>query len=116
MKNHYKNWSELDHELGYKVTYSQYENTDYDNIKSDNPDDWSYPVYKAKYQPKGYWSDSIFSVEVSKKGVKFSRSSGGDTGDLDGLEQMTNFTRAIKEASRFASHTKKQIERGDKIK
>ena len=53
MKNHYKDWSELDHELGYKVTYSQYENTDYDNIKSDNPDDWSYPVYKAKYQPKG---------------------------------------------------------------
>ena len=29
MRDYYKNWSELDHELGYKVTYSEYENTDY---------------------------------------------------------------------------------------
>ena len=114
MRDYYKDWSELDHELGYKVTYSEYENTDYDNIKSDNPNDWGYQVYKASYQPKGYWGDSIISVAVSKKGVDFSRSSGGDIGDLDGLEQMTHFTRAMKEASRFAIHTKKQIERGNK--
>jgi hypothetical protein len=47
MRDYYKDWSELDHYLGYKVTYSEYENTDYDNIKSDNPNDWSYQVYKS---------------------------------------------------------------------
>lgn len=114
VKKAYSDWTEADHDLGYKVTYSTYEAMDYDNMKSDNPDDWSYKVYQAKYQPKGYWSSSIITVEASREGVNFSRSSGGDIGDVDGLEQMTHFTRAMKEASRFASHTKKQIERGNK--
>ena len=114
MRDYYKDWSELDHYLGYKVTYSEYENTDYDNIKSDNPNDWSYQVYKASYQPKGYWGDSIISVEVSKKGVKFSRSSGGDIGDLHGLEQMSNFIKAMKSAKLYSFHIKKEIERGNK--
>ena len=114
MKDYYKNWTKKEHKQGFKVKITEHENTDYDNLKSDNPNDWGYQVYKASYQPKGYWGGSIISVAVSKKGVDFSRSSGGDIGDLDGLEQMTHFTRAMKEASRFAIHTKKQIERGNK--
>lgn len=109
MKNYYQDWTESDHKQGFKVTYSDYENTDYDNIKSDNPDDWNYLIYKAKYQPKGYWSDSILSVEVSKKGVKFSRSSGGDTGDLDGLEQMEHFANCLRHAKLFVELTAKQL-------
>ena len=102
VKKSYSDWTQADHDQGFKVTYSTYEAMDYDNMKSDNPDDWSYTVYQAKYQPKGYWGSSIITVEVSDKGVKFSRSSGGDIGDVDGLEQMKNFENALKHAKKYA--------------
>jgi len=106
-KDHYKDWTQEDHDQGFKVTYSNYKNTDYDNIKSDNPDDWSYEVHQAKYQPKGYWSN-VLTVDVSVKGVKFSRSSGGDVGDIDGLEQMENFQDALRHAKKFAIANRKE--------
>jgi len=102
VKDSYSNWSENEHRLGFKVTYSEYEATDYNNWKdSDNPADWSYKVYQAKFQPKGYWSN-VLTVEVSKKGVNFSRSSGGDIGDVDGLEQIEYFQDALRHAKKFA--------------
>ena len=114
VKDSYSNWSENEHRLGFKVTYSEYEATDYNNWKdSDNPADWSYKVYQAKFQPKGYWSN-VLTVEISKEGVNFSRSSGGDIGDIDGLEQMSNFKKALDVAQLYAVSTKKQIEKGEK--
>ena len=110
MKDYYKYWEEKEHKQGFKVTISEHENTDYDKIKSDNPDDWSYPVYRASYQPKGYWGGSILSVEVSEKGVNFSRSSGGDVGDIDGLEQIENFQNALRHAKKFVILNKKRWE------
>ena len=97
----YSDWTQEDHDQGFKVTYSTYEGMDYDNMKSDNPDDWSYEVKQAKYQPKGYWGN-VLTVEVSDKGVKFSRSSGGDIGDVDGLKQMEYFQDALRHAKTFA--------------
>ena len=41
MKNYYKDWTEKEHKQGFKVKITEHENTDYDNLKSDNPDDWS---------------------------------------------------------------------------
>ncbi len=101
VKKSYSDWTQDDHDQGFKVTYSTYQGMDYDNMKSDNPDDWSYTVNQAKYQPRGYWSN-VLTVEVSDKGVKFSRSSGGDIGDVDGLEQMEYFQDALRHAKKFA--------------
>jgi len=102
VKKSYSDWTQADHDQGFKVTYSTYEAMDYDNMKSDNPDDWSYTVSQAKYQPKGYWGSSIITVEVSDRGVNFSRSSGGDIGDVNGLEQMECFQNALRHAKKFA--------------
>ena len=44
----------------------------------------------------------MLTVEVSKEGVNFSRSSGGDIGDVDGLEQMEYFQDALRHAKKFA--------------
>ena len=101
VKKSYSDWTQDNHDQGFKVTYSTYQGMDYDNMKSDNPDDWSYTVYQAKYQPKGYWGN-VLTVEVSDKGVKFSRSSGGDIGDVNGLEQMEYFQDALRHAKKFA--------------
>ena len=101
VKKSYSDWTQDNHDQGFKVTYSTYQGMDYDNMKSDNPDDWSYTVNQAKYQPRGYWSN-VLTVEVSDKGVKFSRSSGGDIGDVDGLEQMEYFQDALRHAKKFA--------------
>ena len=110
MKNHYEDWTEIDHKQGFKVTYSDYEATDYKKWgSSDNSDDWHYMVHQAKYQPKGYWGTSIITVEVSREGVKFSRSSGGDTGDLDGLKQMEHFANCLEHAKLFVKHTTEQL-------
>ena len=108
VKKSYSDWTQVDHDQGFKVTYRDYENTDYDNIKSDNPDDWSYQVNQASYQPKGYWSN-VLTVEVSKKGVNFSRSSGGDIGDVDGLEQMEYFQDALRHAKKFAINYNREV-------
>ena len=98
----YSDWTQEDHDRGFKITLDSYKKTDYANwAKSDNPDDWDYEVQQAKYQPKGYWSN-VLTVEVSKEGVNFSRSSGGDVGDIDGLEQMEHFQDALRHAKKFA--------------
>ena len=103
VKKSYSDWTKEDHDQGFKVTYSQHEEMDYEKWgKSDNDGDWTYTVYRAKYQPKGYWGSSIIAVEVSDRGVNFSRSSGGDIGDVTGLEQMEYFQDALRHAKKFA--------------
>ena len=32
VKKSYSDWTQVDHDQGFKVTYRDYENTDYDNI------------------------------------------------------------------------------------
>ena len=106
IKKSYSDWTQEDHDQGFKVTYETYEKTDYKNWSdSDNPDDWHYEVQQAKYQPKGYWSN-VLTVEVSKEGVNFSRSSGGDVGDIDGLEQIEHFANCLRHAKLFVEQVK----------
>lgn len=103
VKKSYSDWTQADHDQGFKVTYSQHEEMDYEKWgKSDDDVHWTYTVYRAKYQPKGYWGSSIIAVEVSDRGVNFSRSSGGDIGDVTGLEQMEYFQDALRHAKKFA--------------
>ena len=91
MKNYYTEWSDLDHKRGFKVTITKFR--DYDsNYKN------SYPVLKASYQPKGYWGSGAISVSISKEGVDFQRSSGGDIKGSEGADKIKVFMACLEHA------------------